>query len=150
MPIDEITQAARVIRETHDAVALKAYIDCRFEPADDVEPSKICKPDNYLRDFPVDLDARIAAMQVRIQHTEASYYRAVSRYTRIRENGLAALDSREIMFNGSGDPQMAINSLMLLYHSHIAAHKVMLPRYRELLAQWQAERDQAGHPLMFF
>jgi hypothetical protein len=150
MSIDQVTQAARDIRKTHDAVALKTYIDSSFPPADDVEPSKVCNPDNYLRDFPVDLDARIAAMQVRIQHTEATFFRAVSRYTRIRENGLAALDSREIMFNGSGDPKMAINSLMLLYHSHIAAHKVMLPRYRELLAQWQAERDQAGHQLMIF
>jgi hypothetical protein len=135
---------ARAVRESHDAVALRAFIDARYKPADDIEPSKVGNPDNYIRDFPSDLDARISAMETRLFHEEAGFRDDVARYEQIRLEGLAALDSLEIMYFGSGDPKMAINSPMLILEAHIASYKVMIPRYRELLQQWAKERSEAG------
>uniref|UniRef100_UPI001C49DE1E hypothetical protein n=1 Tax=Pseudomonas aeruginosa TaxID=287 RepID=UPI001C49DE1E len=66
-------------------------------------------------------------------------------------NGVeSALNSREIMHNGSGDPKLAINGQLLVLHSHIASDKIVLPRYRELLLAWRKERDAAGHQVELF
>lgn len=147
MAIDKITAAAQLVRETHDRQALLAYIDATFEPFDDVPPSKVARPDAYIRDFPADLDGRIKAMEVRLSHAEPDAVRTKLRYEEIRTGGLSALNSREIMFNGSGDPKLAINAQMMVLHSHVASAKVVLPRYRELLQAWRAERDAAGHQI---
>jgi hypothetical protein len=145
MAADPITAAAQRIRETHDRQALHAYIDATFEPYDYVPASTIVKPDSYIQDFPVDLDKRIKAMEVRLGHAEARAVLSKIRYEEIRTGGLEALDSREIMHNGSGDPKMAVNAQLLVLHSHITSDKVVLPRYRELLTTWRAERASAGH-----
>lgn len=147
MAIDKITAAAQLVRETHDRQALQAYIDATFEPYDDVPPSKVARPDAYIRDFPADLDGRIKAMEVRLSHAEPDAVRTKLRYEEIRTGGLSALNSREIMYNGSGDPTLAINAQMMVLHSHVASAKVVLPRYRELLQAWRAERDAAGHQI---
>ncbi|MBW6123125.1 hypothetical protein KZ843_09530 [Pseudomonas aeruginosa] len=147
MAADPITAAAQLIRETHDRQALHAYIDATFEPYDDVPPSTIVKPDSYIQDFPHDLDERIKAMEVRLGHAEVRAVRSKMRYEEIRIGGLDALNSREIMYNGSGDPKLSINAQLLVLHSHITSDKVVLPRYRELLAAWRAERDSAGHQI---
>ncbi|HEK3716892.1 TPA: hypothetical protein ACKRQV_000083 [Pseudomonas aeruginosa] len=147
MAIDETTAAAQRLRETHDRQALHAYIDATFEPYDDVPPSKVAQPDAYIRDFPADLDGRIKAMEARLSHAEPDAVRTKLRYEEIRTGGLSALNSREIMYNGSGDPKLAINAQMMVLHSHVASAKVVLPRYRLLLQAWRAERDAAGHQI---
>ncbi|EKF7416803.1 TPA: hypothetical protein ACNVX4_006313 [Pseudomonas aeruginosa] len=150
MAVDPITAAAKRVRETHDRQALHAYIDASFEPYDDVPASTIVKPDSYIQDFPVDLDARIKAMEVRLANAEARAFRSKMRYEEIRTGGLGALNSREIMHNGSGDPKLAINGQLLVLHSHIASDKIVLPRYRELLLAWRKERNAAGHQVELF
>lgn len=150
MAVDPITAAAKRVRETHDRQALHAYIDASFEPYDDVPPSTIVKPDSYIQDFPIDLDARIKAMEVRLANAEARALRSKLRYEEIRTGGLGALNSREIMHNGSGDPKLAINGQLLVLHSHIASDKIVLPRYRELLLAWRKERVAAGHQVELF
>lgn len=150
MAIDAITASAKRVRETHDRQALQEYISATFEPYETVPASKIVKPDSYIRDFPVDLDGRIKAMEVRLGHAEARAVRSKMRYEEIRIGGLEALNSREIMHNGSGDPKLAINGQLLVLHSHIASDKVVLPRYRELLRIWREERTFAGHQIDLF
>lgn len=147
MPFDATTAAAKRIRETHDRQELSAYISSTFEPYDEVPASTVVKPDSYIRDFPVDLDERIKAMEVRLGHAEARAVRDRIRYEEIRTGGLDALNSREIMHNGSGDPKLAINAQLMILHSHIASDKVVLPRYRELLRAWCEERNAAGHQI---
>lgn len=147
MAIDEITAAAQLLRETHDRPALHAYIDATFEPYDEVPPSKVIKPDTYVQDFPSDLDERIKAMEERLRHEEPEAIRIRLRYEEIRTGGLSALNSREIMYNGSGDPKLAINGQMMVLHSRVASSKVVLPRFRELLQAWRAEREAAGHQI---
>lgn len=150
MTTDAITAAAQQLRETHDRQALHAYIDATFEPYDEVPASKVVKPDSYIRDFPVDLDERIKAMEVRLGHAESRAVRSRMRYEEIRTGGLDALNSREIMYNGSGDPKLAINAQLMVLHSHVASDKVVLPRYRELLSTWRAQRNAAGHQIGLF
>ncbi|KSQ21764.1 hypothetical protein APB26_32820 [Pseudomonas aeruginosa] len=147
MAIDKISEAAQLLRDTHDCQALHAYIDATFEPYEAVPPSKVARPDAYIQDFPTDLDARIKAMEERLKHEEPEAIRIRLRYEEIRTGGLSALNSREIMFNGSGDPKLAINGQMMVLHSRVASAKVVLPRYRELLQSWQAEREAAGHQI---
>ncbi len=143
---DFAVQAAG-LRKTHDASALLSYMEKNFEPVDGIEPSKVASPDNYIRDFPADLDGRIAAMELRLEHEEAGFQRDVSRYESIRADGLNALDELDIMFFGGGDPVMAVRGPLMLLRNHIASYKVTLPRYRELLAQWKHERAAAGEQL---
>lgn len=150
MAIDSITAAAQSLRETHDRQWLRAYIDATFEPYEQVPASTIIDPENYLRDMPADLDERIKAMEVRLGHAEARAVRDKQRYEEIRTGGLDALNSREIMYNGSGDPKLAINAQMMVLHSHILADKILLPRYRELLEAWRSERASAGHQIYLF
>ncbi len=147
MAADPITAAAQRIRETHDRLALRAYIDATFEPYDEVPPSTTVNPDSFIEDFPHDLDERIKAMEVRLGHAVVRAARSKMRYEEIRVGGLDALNSREIMHNGSGDPKLSINAQLMVLHSHVMFDKVVLPRYRELLAAWQAERDSAGHQI---
>lgn len=147
MAIDEITAAAKRVRESHDRQALHAYISATFEPYDEVPASTVVKPDSYIRDFPVDLDERIKAMEIRLGHAEARAVRDRMRYEEIRTGGLDALNSREIMHNGSGDPKLAINAQLMVLHAHVKSDKVVLPRYRELLKTWCEERDAAGHQI---
>lgn len=150
MAIDAITAAAKQVRQNHDRQALHAYIDAAFEPYENVPASTIVQPDSYIRDFPVDLDERIKALEIRLTNAEVRALRSKTRYEQIRIGGLDALDSREIMHNGSGQPQLAINAQLLVLHSHIASDKVLLPRFRELLAQWRQERMAAGQQIDLF
>lgn len=150
MAIDTITAAAQTLRESHDREWLRAYIDSTFEPYDQVPPSTIIKPEEYLRDLPTDLDERIKALEVRVSHAEARAVRDKLRYEEIRTGGLDALNSREIMYNGSGEPKLAINAQMMVLHSHIMSDKILLPKYRELLDTWRSERASAGHQIDLF
>lgn len=150
MAFDHIAAAAKRVRDTHDRQALQAYINAAFEPYESVPASTHVNPDSYIRDFPVDLDARIQAMEVRLFHAEQRAARSKQRYEQIRTGGLDALDSREIMHNGSGEPKLAINGQLMVLHSHIASDKVVLPRYRELLRAWREERTSAGLQIALF
>lgn len=147
---NRITQEANQIRQTHDAEALRSYLHEAFEPACMVPASKIIKVENYLRDFPVDLDSRIEALQVRLANTEASLQKDIQRYELIRENGLSALTAQEIVINGSGDPRMAVYGPMILLHSHLAAYKVLVPGYRAELDDLMSQRIKAGFQLAMF
>lgn len=147
---NRITQEASQIRKAHDAEALRGYLHEAFEPACMVPASKIIKVENYLRDFPVDLDSRIEALQVRLVNAEASMQKDIQRYELIRENGLSALTAQEIVINGCGDPRMAVYGPMILLHSHLAAYQVLVPGYRAELEDLKSQRIKAGFQLAMF
>lgn len=91
--------------------------------------SKVIKPDTHIQDFPSDLDERIKAMEVRLSYDEPEAIRIQLRYEEIRTGGLSALNSHEIMYNGSGDPNLAINGQMMVLHSHVTSSTVVFPPF---------------------
>lgn len=147
---DRMKNLADQVRASHDAKALSAYMASEFEPANDINASHTCEPERYISDFPIDLDQRIKALQVRLASEEEAYRKDFARYTKIRTEGLSALTDLEIAYNGNCDPVMAVRSPLLILGSHIAFGKAKLPFLREQLATCLKARSAAGEQLAMF